>query len=55
MNVNQIAPAIINDLFSVHLVYLSNRAMISQDQIADEVIETRNTRMKDWYLKNMLN
>ena len=55
MNVNQIASAIINDLFSGNLVSLSNRAMISQDQIADEVIETRNTIIKDWYLKNMLN
>ena len=55
MNVNQIASAIINDLFSGNLVSLSNRAMISQDQIADEVIETRNTVIKDWYLKNMLN
>ena len=55
MNVNQIASAIINDLFSGNLVSLSNRAMISQDQIEDEVIETRNAVIKDWYLKNMLN
>ena len=55
MNVNQIASAIINDLFSGNLVSLSNRAMISQDQIADEVIETRNAIIKDWYLKNALN
>ena len=55
MNVNQIASAIINDLFSGNLVSLSNRAMISQDQIADEVIETRNAVIKDWYLKNALN
>ena len=55
MNVNQIASAIINDLFSGNLVSLSNRAMISQDQIEDEVIETRNAVIKDWYLKNTLN
>ena len=55
MNVNQIASAIINDLFSGNLVSLSNRAMISQDQIEDEVIETRNAVIKDWYLKNALN
>ena len=55
MNVNQIASAIINDLFSGNLVSLSNRAMISQDQIEDEVIETRNAIIKDWYLKNALN
>ena len=54
MNVNQIASAIINDLFSGNLVSLSNRAMISQDQIEDEVIETRNAVIKDWYLKNAL-
>ena len=55
MNVNQIASAIINDLFSGNLVSLSNRSMISQDQIEDEVIETRNTVIKDWYIKNTLN
>ena len=55
MNINQIASAIINDLFSGNLVSLSNRAMISQDQIEDEVIETRNAVIKDWYLKNALN
>lgn len=55
MNINQIASAIINDLFSGNLVSLSNRAMISQDQIEDEVIETRNAIIKDWYLKNALN
>ena len=55
MNVNQIASAIINDLFSGNLVSLSNRSMISQDQIEDEVLETRSAVIKDWYLKNMLN
>ena len=55
MNVNQIASAIINDLFSGNLVSLSNRSMISQDQIEDEVIETRNAVIKDWYIKNTLN
>ena len=55
MNVNQIASAIINALFSGNLVSLSNRSMISQDQIEDEVLETRSAVIKDWYLKNMLN
>ena len=55
MNVNQITSAIINDLFSGNLVSLSNRSMISQDQIEDEVLETRSAVIKDWYLKNMLN
>ena len=55
MNINQIASAIINDLFSGNLVSLSNRSMISQDQIEDEVLETRSAVIKDWYLKNMLN
>ena len=55
MNVNQIASAIINDLFSGNLVSLSNRAMVSMEQITDEVIETRNAVIKDWYIKNMLN
>ena len=55
MNVNQIASAIINDLFSGNLVSLSNRAMISQEQIEDECIETRCAIIKDWYLKNILN
>ena len=55
MNVNQIASAIINDLFSGNLVSLSNRALISQEQIEDECIEARSAIIKDWYLKNMLN
>ena len=55
MNINQIASAIINDLFSGNLVSLSNRSMISQDQIEDEVIETRNAVIKDWYIKSNLN
>lgn len=55
MNVNQIASAIINDLFSGNLVSLSNRAMVSIEQLTDEVIETRNAVIKDWYIKNMLN
>ena len=55
MNVNQIASAIINDLFSGNLVSLSNRAMISQEQIEDECIEARCAIIKDWYLKSMLN
>ena len=55
MNVNQIASAIINDLFSGNLVSLSNRAMISQEQIEDECIEARSAIIKDWYLKNILN
>ena len=55
MNVNQIASAIINDLFSGNLVSLSNRAMISQEQIEDECIDTRCAIIKDWYLKNILN
>ena len=55
MNINQIASAIINDLFSGNLISLSNRSMISQDQIEDEVIETRNAVIKDWYIKSNLN
>ena len=55
MNVNQIASAIINDLFSGNLVSLSNRSMVSIEQLTDEVLETRSAVIKDWYLKNMLN
>lgn len=55
MTINQISSAIINDLFSGNLVTQSNRAMISEDQIADEVVETRNAVIKEWYLKNALN
>ena len=47
MNVNQIASAIINDLFSGNLVSLSNRALISQEQIEDECIEARCAIIKD--------
>ena len=55
MNINQIASAIINDLFSGNLVSLSNRSMVSIEQLMDEVVETRNAVIKDWYLKNILN
>ena len=55
MNINQIASAIINDLFSGNLVSLSNRSMVSIEQLMDEVLETRSAVIKDWYLKNMLN
>lgn len=55
MNVNQIASAIINDLFSGNLVSLSNRSMVSIEQLTDEVIETRNAVIKDWYIKSNLN
>ena len=47
MNVNQIASAIINDLFSGNLVSLFFLFIFSQDQIEDEVIETRNAVIKD--------
>ena len=47
MNINQIASAIINDLFTGNLVSLSNRSMVSIEQLMDEVVETRNAVIKD--------
>jgi hypothetical protein len=54
MTINEISSAIINDLFSGNLVTLSNRSMISQEQIEDEVVEQRNAVIKEWFLKNLL-
>jgi hypothetical protein len=41
MELNKIASAIINDLWGGNLIPMSNRSLISQEQIEDEVIEER--------------
>jgi len=55
MELNKIASAILNDLWGGNLIPLSNRALISLEQIEDEVLEERISIIKDWYNQNKLN
>lgn len=41
MTLNQVASAIINDLFGGNLIPLSNRSLLSIEQMEDEVIAER--------------
>ena len=41
MTINQVSSAIINDLFGGNLVPLSNRSLLSIEQMEDEVIAER--------------
>lgn len=54
MDLNKISSAILNDLWGGNLIPLSNRSLISQEQIEDEIIEERNSIIKEWYLRNTL-
>lgn len=47
MTINEIASAIINDLFGGNLVPLSNRSLISMEQIEDEVVAERSLIAKE--------
>lgn len=55
MELNQIASAILNDLWGGNLIPLSNRSLISIEQIEDEIIAERALIAKEWYLKSALN
>lgn len=47
MTINEIASAIINDLFGGNLIPLSNRSLISMEQIEDEVVAERSLIAKE--------
>lgn len=54
MQLNQIASAILNDLWGGNLIPLSNRSLISIEQIEDECIAERELIIKEWYLRNQI-
>lgn len=54
MTINQIASAILNDLWGGNLIPSSNRSLISIEQLEDEIIEERASIIKDWYLHGNL-
>lgn len=54
MTLSQLSSAIINELFGGNLIPLSNRALISQEQLEDEVIAERELILREWYLKGTL-
>lgn len=54
MELNKIASAIINDLWGGNLIPMSNRSLISQEQIEDEVIEERVAIIREWYLQSKI-
>lgn len=54
MTLEQCSSAIINELFGGNLISLSNRGLISQEQIEDEVIAERELIIKEWYLRGSL-
>lgn len=47
MELNKLTSAIINDLWGGNLIPLSNRSLISEEQIADECIETRSSIIRE--------
>ena len=55
MELNKIASAVLNDLWGGNLIPLSNRSLVSLEQIEDEAIEERSSIIREWYLKNILN
>lgn len=54
MELNKLTSAIINDLWGGNLIPLSNRSLISEEQIADECIETRSSIIREWYQRSLL-
>ena len=55
MTTEQIASAIVNDLYAGNVVKLDDRNHISIEQLEDEVIDCRNTLIKEMYIKGILN
>lgn len=49
------ASAILNDLWGGNLIPLSNRSLISLEQIEDEIIEERAIVIKEWHDRDKLN
>lgn len=54
MTINQLSSAIINEIFSGALIPLSNRALLSQEQLEDEIISERELILREWYLRGTL-
>ena len=55
MTTEQIASAVVNDLYAGNVVKLDDRNHISIEQLEDEVIDCRNTLIKEMYIKGILN
>ena len=55
MTTEQIASAIVNDLYAGNVVKLDDRNHISIEQLEDEVIDCRNSLIKEMYIKGILN
>ena len=53
MELNKLCSAILNDI-NAGLNNINASPAISYEQLEDEVIETRHTVVKDWYLKGLL-
>lgn len=54
MTINQIASAIYNDIMS-GLTNITGNPNISLEQLEDEVIEERQSIIKEWWYKNLIN
>lgn len=54
MTVEQIASAIVNDLYAGNVIKLDDREHISIEQLEDEIIDCRSSIIKEWYIKNVL-
>ena len=53
MELNKLCSAILNDI-TAGLSGLNASPAISYEQLEDELIETRHTVVKDWYLKGLI-
>ena len=54
MELNKVASTIINDLWGGNLIPLSNRSLLSIEQVEDECIAERELIIKEWYLTGQL-
>lgn len=54
MTIDQIASAIYNDVFS-GLRNVNSNILLSMEQLEDEVLEERQTVIKEWFLKGLIN
>lgn len=54
MTLNEIASTIVNDLWGGNLIPLSNRSLISIEQIEDECIAEREQIVREWHFRNIL-
>lgn len=54
MKLNEIASAVYNNLVGGNLIPLSVRGFLSIEQLEDEIVAERETVLKEWYLKSLL-